>query len=47
MVFLVPDAPAQTAAYKPRAPLFYEAAAVLAFAAIMILFVAAVPLLVN
>jgi len=48
MVFLIPDAPAQTAArHTSRAPLFYEAAAVLAFAAIMILFVAAAPLLVN
>jgi hypothetical protein len=46
MVFLIPDAPAQTAArHTSRAPLFYEAAAVAAFAAIMILFVAAAPLL--
>jgi hypothetical protein len=48
MVFLIPDAPAPTAArHTSRAPQFYEAVAVVAFAALMILFVAAAPLLVN
>jgi hypothetical protein len=48
MVFLIPDAPAKAAnRYTSRAPSFYEAAGIVAFAAIMILFVAAAPLLVN
>jgi hypothetical protein len=47
MVFLIPDAPATAVRQTSRGRLFYEAAAVVAFAAIMILFVAAAPLLVN
>ncbi len=48
MVFLIPDAPAKAAnRYTSRTPSFYEATAIVAFAAIMILFVAAAPLLVN
>ena len=48
MAFLIPNAAAKAAARptSSRAQL-YEAAAVAAFAAIMILFVAAAPLLVN
>jgi hypothetical protein len=48
MVFLIPDAPAEAAnRHTSGAPSFYEAAAIVAFAAIMILFVAGAPLLVN
>jgi hypothetical protein len=48
MVFPIPDAPARAAARQTsNGATFYEAAAVAVFAAIVILFVAAAPLLVN
>jgi xanthine/uracil/vitamin C permease (AzgA family) len=46
MVFLIPDVLARTGA-RERSAQFYEAAAVAVYAAIMILLIAAAPLLVN